>query len=122
MATGVGLQASLERLRYRFAMAAQHVFDRWVEWPDGCCDTIANEMCSIIAWEIPDVTVLDGSPEGDDHAYLIVYDDVDACGVDLPYYHYERGGGYSWQPLTDAEITPDMIVIWPIQRKDVVEL
>lgn len=114
------LQRQLESLKPQLASAAQAVFDRWVEWPDGCCDAIANAMCVIIANTLPHVTVLDGGWEGDDHATLIVHDAMTACGVDIPYYHYERGGGYDWRPIEGARIEPHMVEIWPIRLSDVV--
>lgn len=115
------LTKQLELLKPLLAKVAQDVFERWVEWPCGCCDAIAQDMAVLIFNELPHVEILDGGQEGDDHAWLIVHDGMTACGVDIPHYYYERGGGYNWQPLNDVQLDETCLAIWTIPITDILE-
>ncbi len=61
---------------------------------------------------------MDGGQDGDDHAYLIVYNDSEAYIVDIPPGVYEEGGGYNWQKKPDVTIQASDVIIEPINRKD----
>lgn len=120
--TSVNLRQALESLRPRLADAAQQIIDAWeVDSEDGddeyggggCCDAIAQEMWGIIA-EL-DVSIREGGHDGDDHAWLIVWNETEAFGVDIPPDVYERGGGYSWTKIPGAKVRPEDVQIWPIE-------
>ena len=61
---------------------------------------------------------MDGGQDGDDHAYLIVYNDVEAYIVDIPPEVYEEGGGYNWQKKPNVTINAEDVGIEPIKRSD----
>jgi len=117
----------LERLRPELARAAQAVVDGWEQDEDGVdedygaggvCDSVSEAMASVIS-SLEGVEIVDGGHDGDDHAYLIVYDASDAYLVDVPPGVYETGGGYSWKKIEGAEVSPDDVVIEPVRRSDV---
>lgn len=109
------LKRQLELLKPHLAKVAQDVFETWDEWPCGCCDEIAREMAGVINEHLPHVDIMDGGQEGDDHAWLIVCDSMTTCGVDIPYSHYEIGGGYSWIPKQDVSLTEEHVEIWRLK-------
>jgi hypothetical protein len=123
----VSLKDVLESLRPKLAEAAQRVLDEWAPdeegWDEefgsgGACDAVSRAMSEII--DVEGVEVLEGGHDGDDHSWLIVYDDVDAYAVDIPPGVYETGGGYSWKKIDGASVSPDDVVIEPVRRRDVV--
>lgn len=123
----MSLLDDLERLRPELAAAAQAVVDDWVLDEDGeddyggggVCDDVAQALSGVV-FSLPGVEVVGGGQDGDDHAWIVVYDDADAFAVDVPPGVYETGGGYSWKKIEGAEITPDDVVIEPVRRGDVV--
>jgi hypothetical protein len=87
------LLTRLTALRQKIATAAQKNYDEWEQDEDdtqGICDEILLAMRYVVS-DLPGVEMVDGGHEGDDHAYLIVYDDKDAYAVDIPARVYERG-------------------------------
>ena len=121
----VTLEKQLNNLRHELASAAQSVIDNWEQDDDGIsfdlgeggvCDQVAEAMSSVIDNALSDISVSDGGQDGDDHAFIIVYDEKDAFSVDIPPGIYETGGGYSWKKIKDAKISPDDIVIWRVDR------
>lgn len=120
------LAARLNELRPAMAAAAQAIYDAWDpeydEFGDaevgggGICDQIAQAIGEILTDANIDYT--EGGHEGDDHAYLIAYDDQNSYLVDIPYSHYESGGGMSWTRHPDVTFTPDMIEIHETHRPD----
>lgn len=122
----MGLKQQLLALRPKLAEVAQSVVDSWQQDEDGwdedfgsggVCDRVAEEMSSIIGNALPDVRITDGGQDGDDHAFIIVYDESEAYAVDVPPSVYETGGGYSWKKRQDAEVTPDDVVVWKVDRE-----
>lgn len=125
----LSLLQKLNDLRPLLASAAQSVVDEWVQDEDGmdaelggggACDLVSSAMSEVISSHIEDAEIVDGGHEGDDHAWLIVFDSTEAVGVDIPPGVYETGGGYSWAKVKDAAIEPSDIVLWKIDRRDVV--
>jgi hypothetical protein len=121
----MSLLDDLERLRPELAAAAQTVVDDWVLDEDddygggGVCDDVAQALSGVIS-SLPGVEVVDGGHDGDDHAWVVVYDDTEAFAVDVPPGVYETGGGYAWKKIEGAKVSPDDIVIEPVLRSDVV--
>jgi hypothetical protein len=124
----MGLLNKIEALRSSLAKAAQEVVDSWEQDEDGMddefggggvCDAVSQAMSSVLA-EIPDIELMDGGQDGDDHAFVIVYDEKDAYAVDVPPGVYETGGGYSWKKIEGAVVGPDDVVITEVRRSDVV--
>jgi hypothetical protein len=121
------LKYQLIRLRSAMAKAAQLVYDEWspdeeglddVYGSGGICDDISREISSIIYEKVKDVDIMDGGQDGDDHAYLIVYNDIEAYIVDIPPGVYEEGSGYNWQKKPNVIITAEDVAIEPIKRSD----
>lgn len=103
------------------AQAAQEIYDSWDQNdPDdgggGICDEIANQISDIIVSTIPDVQIMEGGQDGDDHAFVIAYNDTEAYTVDIPPDVYETGGGYCWQKIPDVQFQPDDVSIDELPR------
>jgi hypothetical protein len=122
------LQQQMMLLRPQMAQAAQVVYDAWNQsgedgdWEvgfGGICDQIAREMGDIIAQHIPDIELMDGGQDGDDHANLIVYNNQEAYLVDISPSVYETGGGMSWQKIDGVQIRPDDVEIYPLNLQDI---
>jgi len=120
----VSLRTRLEALRPALVTAAQAVVDEWQQDDEGideefgeggACDAVAQAMAGVLG----SIDTMEGGQDGADHAYLIAYDDAEAFVVDIPPGVYERGGGYSWRKIPDAQITEGDIVIERINRSDI---
>src|SRR5437868_6732875 len=89
------LYQRLLSLRPQMAKAAQEVYDQWApgEYCDygegGICDEVANALAHVIVQSIPDVDTTEGGQAGDDHAWVVVYNQVEAYGIDIPPNVYE---------------------------------
>ena len=126
--TGEGsLGNKIEALRPDLALAAQKVIDDWTQDEDGIdeelgsggvCDRVSEAMSEVLS-RLENVEFLEGGQDGDDHAFLIVYNHQEAYVVDIPPGIYETGGGYNWRKISDAQILPEDIVIEKIPRKDI---
>ena len=108
------------------AQAAQLIYDQWDQSGEegdlqsgfgGICDEISRAIGGVIVENIPDVDITDGGQEGDDHAYLIAYNDTEAFAVDIPPNVYETGGGYSWQKVQSVRFKPNHVLIEPVYRQ-----
>lgn len=118
----------LDALREPLAEAAQRVVDEWrpdLEGIDelygsgGACDDVSRAMADVIVTGLddPDITLLDGGWDGDDHAYLIaVRDDTrEAVVVDIPPGVYETGRGYSWKKIDGAQVEPADVALGVVE-------
>lgn len=121
------LGQALGALRSQLASAAQAVYDGWTQDADGfdeemggggICDQVANAMSGVIYTAVPDVEVTEGGQDGDDHAYLIVYNQSEAYEVDIPPGVYETGGGYNWRKVEGVVLGPQHVMITPLNRAD----
>jgi hypothetical protein len=122
------LSTQLISLKTPLAAAAQRIYQQWELNEEGfdeeiggggICDEIAQEMGAILADNFIDYT--DGGHDGDDHAYLIAYDNESSYVVDIPPHYYESGGGMSWEKVPDVIFTPDMVNIIETERPDWIE-
>ncbi len=121
------LYAELNKLRHQFAQAAQKVVDAWEQDEDGedlelgsggPCDLVAQALSSVVGQHI-DAEITDGGQDGDDHAFIVVYNNHEAFGVDIPPSIYETGSGYKWLKKPGAKIDSADIDIWKIKRSDI---
>jgi hypothetical protein len=126
----LSLLQKLNKLRSKLASAAQEILNEWVQDEEGLdevfggggpCDRISEMMANVIGHAIDDAEILDGGHEGDDHAWLIVVSGDEVAGVDIPSDVYETGGGYSWAKIQDVQIQPEDVVIWSINKEDVLD-
>ncbi len=107
--------------------AAQEVYNEWSQDDEGIdeelgtggiCDAISQAISGLIAENIENVELTEGGQDGDDHAYVIVYNEDEAYGVDIPPSLYETGGGYSWTKVLDVTFTPQNIDIFEVPHPD----
>ncbi len=105
--------------------AAQAEYDAWDQNEEGedpelggggICDQIAQALGGVLGGA--GVDTMEGGQPGDDHAYLIAYDDQEAYEIDIDPCTYERGGGYSWRKVPDVTFVPEDLLIHPINRAD----
>ena len=117
------LLSQLLQLRPQMAYAAQKIYDLWEpndEYDEfnggGCCDAIASAINDILT--VNDINTTEGGHEGDDHSYIIAYNETESYIVDVPYNLYEYGGGYSWNKIENVKFNPNDISIAKIDRPD----
>jgi hypothetical protein len=98
-------------LQPQMAAIAQKIYDEWDGESGGICDEIANEISGIIASNIENVELDEYGHEGDDHTAVIVKRGDKTYLVDIPYYVYEKGGGYSWKKIPNVKFAPEDVQI-----------
>jgi hypothetical protein len=122
--TGLSLKQQLEDLKGFIIRDAQEIYDTWDQDGDGIdatygsggiCDEISEAISVIVSSSIGDIETMEGGQDGDDHAYLVVYNDKEAYEIDIPYHIYETGGGYSWKKIPDVVFHEGMVEIHPIE-------
>ena len=119
----------LSDLRPSIIKMAQAIYDDWNQEDDydagvdmggygtgGICDAISMGIGDILAEN--DIEMANGGHEGDEHAYIIAYDDQSAYIVNIPSYVYESGAGYSWTKLGDVQFSPDDVEISTTEMPD----
>lgn len=101
----------LMQLAPLMATAAQEIYDEATGDEDsgGLCDMISGAIMDILAQH--DIECHEGGHEGDDHSWVLAYDDDGVYAVDIPPDVYEHGGGYSWQLYPDVVFTLDDVAI-----------
>jgi hypothetical protein len=119
------LYAQLIKLRSSFALAAQQVYDDWVQDQDddlnggGICQDIADAISTVISQNIQSAdTGVVSSACGEQHVWCMVRNDQEAYEVDIPYHTYETGGGYSWKKIPNVRFNPSDISITWIKPED----
>lgn len=99
------------------AAAAQEIYDEWnEEEPGGICDMISQSIADILITH--NIESTEGGHDGDDHSYVIAYDDNESYIVDIPYSTYESGGGYNWQKLHGVVFGPNDVQVVECDRPD----
>lgn len=120
----LGLQ--LISLKPEMANAAQKIVDEWTQDEEGidcefgsggACDAISRELSFIISSHLGDANITEGGQDGNDHSWLIVYNDNEAYEVDIPPGVYETGEGYSWKKIEGAKIRQEDVIIEPVPRE-----
>lgn len=124
---GASLKQELLLLRPQMAQAAQEVYDGWEQddqgvdeelGSGGICDAISQAIGGVIASSIDTVELADGGQDGDDHAFIIAYNEDESYGVDIPPSTYETGGGYNWRKVEDVKFGPQDIEIFDVHHPD----
>lgn len=112
------LYQKLNILRPQLVAAAQTIYDEWDELEEGggICDSISQALGDVLVTNGIDST--EGGHDGDDHSYLIAFDEGTSFIVDIDPYTYESGGGYSWTKLPGVVFSPSDIIIAPVERPD----
>ncbi len=113
--------SAIRRLLPQFIIAAQNIYDSWDQSDEyigsgGICDEISSAIGDILSSNGIDHT--EGGHDGDDHSYLIAYNDQESYIIDIPYDIYERGGGYNWTKIEGVRFTPEDVIIAPVSRPD----
>lgn len=112
-----GLKEEINSLKPLMAAAAQEIYDSWEGEDDpelgsgGICDMISNAIGSILASNIDNLEIAEGGQDGDDHAFIVASRDNENYIVDIPYWIYESGGGYSWKKKLGVKIKPSDVVV-----------
>jgi hypothetical protein len=123
------LGAELMRLRGAMAKAAQAVYDDWEQDDEGfdcelgsggVCDQIASALWATIDNKVKGVPfqIRDGGQDGDNHAYLLVYNDKEIYEVDIPMGLYETGSGYHWVKRPGVKFRAVDVGVNPLNRDD----
>lgn len=114
------LDKELYEMRHHFAAAAQLVYDEWEQGPDdelnggGICHLIAEAICDVLCLvqgRVLEWGTISNDGVGEQHVWVIVHDYHRACTIDVPYWRYEAGSGYSWTKIPGVTFTPDDIDI-----------
>jgi hypothetical protein len=110
--------ADLKRLRGEFAAAAQKVYDSWDEGDldtyagGGICHLIADACVEVAyAFGFTDATTMQATV-GENHTWAVVKADDGVWHVDVPWYAYERGGGYRWSKIPGVVFTGSDVSIY----------
>lgn len=120
----------LQAIKPQMVAAAQRIIDEWEQNEEeldeelgsgGVCDQVSEAVETVISEMISGIEFTDGGHEGDDHAFVIVYNDSEAYAVNIPPEVYEVGGGYSWKKIKGAKITEQDVIITKVDRDLVVD-
>jgi hypothetical protein len=123
----IPLEERIKALRPQMAIAAQEIYNEWEQDEEGIddilggggiCSEISKEIESIVVENIPGIETIEGGQDGDDHSWIIVYNENEAVGVDIPFSLYESGGGYSWKKKMEVNFKPENVEIFPLDRKE----
>ena len=114
----------INALRPEIAAAANKILDAWQQDADGideefgsggACDAIAHKIQGVLSQHGYDVS--EGGQDGDDHAWVVVYDEAIALAIDIPPGVYETGAGYSWKKIEGSHVNPEDIQIGTTWRE-----
>lgn len=109
------------------AREAQEIYNAWEQDDEGLdfdfggggiCDQVSQAISGVILQHIPGVETVEGGQDGDDHSWIIAYNQTEAYHVDIPPGIYERGSGYSWTKIPGVIIQPNHVEIFPANRED----
>ena len=95
------------------AAEAQKIYDNWedLDFGGGICDEISQSIGGVIVSNIPSVQIVDGGQDGDDHAWVIAHNGIEAYEVDIPPSTYEMGAGYAWEKIPGVIFSPENIIV-----------
>lgn len=100
----------------RILAAAQREYDTWDESQvdtyagGGICHLIAEAICDVLSDLQIECTPVSCSHE--QHVYVAAKFEEGVYTIDIPYYIYETGGGFSWKKLPDIKFQPEDVVFY----------
>jgi|ERR1035437_4380320 hypothetical protein len=107
----------------KIVAAAQKQYDEWAQNEEGYDEELGHGgICHLIADDLADIlsgvgiecsTVCDSSVQ---HVYLVCKFREGIYSIDIPYYFYESGGGFSWKKKKDIKFDSSHVIIHPIDR------
>jgi hypothetical protein len=107
--------SAVKALKLQIATAAQKIYDEWIQDDNddlnggGICHLIADAMAGILG----DAGMVVTSQSANDvqHVYCVGQFSDGVFEIDIPYWLYERGGGYTWTKLPDVQFTPNDVIV-----------
>lgn len=96
------------------AAVAQEEYDAWEQDSDGVseelgtggiCDLIADRMCLVLAEAGFDCEPVNSEGMGENHTWVEVDLEGQVIAVDIPYWSYEIGAGYTWKKRHGVQLT-----------------
>ena len=116
-----------DNIKRELAATAQQVYDEWQQNEEGYDEELGGGgICHIIADGMIDVLCdhkiynLQTQCTDQPHVYLIGKFKEGIFTIDIPYYVYESGGGWSWKKKPDVKFDVRHVVVWrldPSYRK-----
>lgn len=100
--------------------AAQAQYDAWDEEDvdtyagGGICHLIAERFCSVLDEAGIVCTTMSSTVE--QHVYVVAQLPEGVYEVDLPWRHYEVGGGFSWKKLPGVQFGPEHLRFFRLDR------
>ncbi len=98
-----------DSIKKKLAQAAQKIYDGWKQDAEGYNEELGRGgICHIIADDMAGVLSnigIECSPvcsNYEQHVYLVAKFREGVFMIDIPYYVYERGGGFTWKKLPDV--------------------
>ena len=130
------LKEELLLLFPKIIKVAQKEYDQWDESDidtyanGGICHLIADEILNIVA-TLDNVNISTYTYSHIQHQVVVVgrainmedeedsnYTDKECFIIDIPYYCYETGGGFSWKKIPDVEFDETMIQLHEVDYDD----
>lgn len=119
------LYDALMALRSQMAAAAQQVYNEWTQDAEGVDEILGSGgICQDIADRIGDVVIQYAGlyPRtmeaqcGEQHVWILVYNEEEGYHVDIAPSVYETGGGYTWKKIPDVVFDADHVEIYPADQ------
>jgi hypothetical protein len=110
-----------DEVKRALAAAAQKVYDEWQQNEEGYDEELGGGgICHIIADEMSDVLFdnkiynLQTQCTDQPHVYLIGKFKEGIFTIDIPYYVYESGGGWTWKKKPDVKFDESHVEIYQL--------
>jgi len=125
------LKDKILSIKSEMVLAAQRVYDSWEQDEEGIdeelgcggiCQDIADEMCSVLSGKEIDCLIVDNNGVGDQHVWIVAYDDKEAFEIDIDPSVYESGSGYSWTKKQGIKFSLNDISIVRFDRNNIDEI
>jgi hypothetical protein len=106
---------TLNKLKPHCAAIAQKVYDSWIQDEDddlnggGICHLIADEISSIV--NNAGIPCASQTASDVQHVYCVAQCNNGIFEIDIPYWLYERGGGFTWEKLPNIMFSSDNVNI-----------
>jgi predicted nucleotidyltransferase len=110
-------------IKQQMADAAQRVYDEWKQDEEGVdIELGTGGICHIIADELIEILFknniynLDIQCSDQPHVYLIGKFKEGIFVIDIPYYVYESGGGFSWKKKPGVKFNSNHVIIYKLDE------